>query len=202
MTAEEFANAYKTGLRLTERLLISRGLSQEEAYETAQAAWVKGWERREQLRNPSVVLTWVNTIAINTYRSSLRGLPHFEEVHELPGARHENGASIDVRTLLATCKPNDRRILEQHYLEGLKINEIAALNGWTETAVRIRLLRARRSIRTRAESKKLPKYLFRYGKDACQGLARKPASVRKAAPATGTAVRSAGRPARVLRPVA
>ena len=32
-----------------------------------------------------------------------------------------------------------------HYLEGYKVQEIARAHGWTETAVRIRLLRARRA---------------------------------------------------------
>jgi DNA-directed RNA polymerase specialized sigma24 family protein len=37
-------------------------------------------------------------------------------------------------------------VLQRHYLEGYKVQEIAQQQGWTETAVRIRLLRARRSV--------------------------------------------------------
>jgi len=44
------------------------------------------------------------------------------------------------------CKPNDRIVLHSHYIEGYKVQEIAEQHGWTETAVRIRLLRARRSV--------------------------------------------------------
>jgi predicted DNA-binding protein YlxM (UPF0122 family) len=37
-------------------------------------------------------------------------------------------------------------VLHSHYIEGYKVQEIAEQHGWTETAVRIRLLRARRSV--------------------------------------------------------
>jgi DNA-directed RNA polymerase specialized sigma24 family protein len=55
-------------------------------------------------------------------------------------------AAIDVKRILKECKPNDRVVLEGHYLEGYKVQEIAERHGWSETAVRIRLLRARRSV--------------------------------------------------------
>ena len=52
MTREEYGAAYKKGYNLTVRFLVSRGLSYDSAQETAQAAWVKGWERLGQLRDP------------------------------------------------------------------------------------------------------------------------------------------------------
>jgi DNA-directed RNA polymerase specialized sigma24 family protein len=57
-----------------------------------------------------------------------------------------NLAAIDVRRILKSCKHNDRMVLQRHYLEGFKVQEIAEQQGWTETAVRIRLLRARRTV--------------------------------------------------------
>jgi DNA-directed RNA polymerase specialized sigma24 family protein len=60
-----------------------------------------------------------------------------------------NVAAIDVKRILKECKPNDRVVLEGHYIEGYKVQEIARKHGWSETAVRIRLLRARRSVERR-----------------------------------------------------
>ena len=60
-----------------------------------------------------------------------------------------NVAAIDVKRILNECKPNDRIVLEGHYIEGFKVQEIAQQHGWSETAVRIRLLRARRSVERR-----------------------------------------------------
>ncbi len=68
MTREGYGQAYQKGFSLTVRFLLSRGVQRDAADEAAQAAWVKGWERLEQLRNESSVTTWVNTIALNVYR--------------------------------------------------------------------------------------------------------------------------------------
>ncbi len=146
MTREEFGTAYQKGYKLTTRFLVSRGLSGDSAQETAQAAWVRGWEKLAQLRDPKMVMTWMNSIALNLYRSSLRREPFLHELPELVAPSKTNLAAIDLQRVLKTCKKNDRMVLERHYLEGYQVREIADDNGWTETAVRIRLLRARRAV--------------------------------------------------------
>jgi RNA polymerase sigma-70 factor (ECF subfamily) len=149
MTTEDFGKAYQKGFNLTVRFLVSRGLSYDSALDTAQAAWAKGWERREQLRDPSLVLTWTNSIALNIHRTFLRREPQTQTLPELQAPARMNVAAIDVKRILNECKPNDRVVLEGHYIEGYKVQEIASQNGWSETAVRIRLLRARRSVERR-----------------------------------------------------
>ncbi|MCC7496139.1 MAG: hypothetical protein IT160_01090 [Bryobacterales bacterium] len=146
MTQDEYGTAYKSGFNLTIRFLVSKGVPYDTARETAQAAWVKGWERLAQLRNPSMILTWMNSIALNIHRSYLRREPQQQPLPELSTAPRVNLAAIDVGRMLKCCKQNDRLVLEWHYLEGYKVQEIARRQGWTETAVRIRLLRARRAV--------------------------------------------------------
>lgn len=145
MTREEFGAAYNRGYNMTVRFLVSRGLQYDSAQETAQAAWAKGWERLSQLRDPSMVLTWMNSIALNLHRSCMRREPFLQTLPELSTPPKVNLAAIDVRRILQTCRVNDRVVLQRHYLEGYKVQEIARAHGWTETAVRIRLLRARRA---------------------------------------------------------
>ena len=149
MTRDEFGSAYSRGYSMTVRFLVSRGLSYDSAQETAQAAWVKGWERLAQLRDSSMVLTWMNSIALNIHRSCVRREPFLQSLPELPTPPKVNLAAIDVRRILKTCKKNDRMVLQRHYLEGYKVQEIARAHGWTDTAVRIRLLRARRAVNKR-----------------------------------------------------
>jgi len=149
MTREEYGIAYKRGYSLTVRFLVSRGLSYDSAQETAQGAWAKGWQRIDQLRDPNMVLTWINSIALNIHRSCMRREPFLQTLPELSTPPKINLAAIDVRRILKTCKKNDRMVLERHYLEGYKVQEIARSHGWTETAVRIRLLRARRAVNKR-----------------------------------------------------
>jgi RNA polymerase sigma-70 factor, ECF subfamily len=188
MTNEEYAAAYAKGFNLTLRLALSRGLSADDAREAAQAAWAKGWERRAQLRKPSMVVTWVNTIALNWYRSSLRGKPRFEELQEHPNSTEQNVAAIDVKALLNNCRPSDRLVLEEHYLLGMKVSEIAGRHGWTETAVRIRLLRARRNLREKLEKKSVPPCYFQ--------PEYREAEVANSAPAAGAAKLEAHTPAK------
>jgi RNA polymerase sigma factor (sigma-70 family) len=146
MTREEYGQAYQKGFNLTVRFLVSRGLAYDAAQETAQAAWVKGWERLGQLRDSSMDMTWMNSIALNIHRSYIRREPLLQTLPELSTQPKINLAAIDVRRILKTCKNNDRMVLQRHYLEGFKVQEIAQEQGWTETAVRIRLLRARRTV--------------------------------------------------------
>jgi RNA polymerase sigma-70 factor (ECF subfamily) len=149
MTREEYGAAYQKGYKLTIRFLVSRGVSPDTAQETAQAAWTRGWERLGQLRDASMVSTWTNSIALNIHRSCIRREPVLQILPELPTPPKVNLAAIDVRRILKHCKTKDRLVLHRYYIEGYKVQEIAKSQGWTETAVRIRLLRARRSARKR-----------------------------------------------------
>src|SRR5580704_4556938 len=145
MTSEQYGSAYRNGFMRTVRLLIMRGLSCDSAQETAQAAWVRGWEKLAQLRDPKMVVTWINTIALNMYRTSLRREPFLEELPDVLIPPAVNLAAIDVQRILKFCKQNDRLVLQRRYLEGHEVREIAQNHGWSETAVRVRLLRARRA---------------------------------------------------------
>ncbi len=93
-----------------------------------------------------MVLTWTNTIALNLYRTGIRREPFLQELPEIVAAPKANVAVIDLQRALKTCKKNERMVLQRHYLEGYQVREIALANGWSDTAVRIRLLRARRAV--------------------------------------------------------
>jgi DNA-directed RNA polymerase specialized sigma24 family protein len=152
MTRDEYGQAYQIGFESTIRLLLSRGAPSDRAREVAQAAWTRGWERLSQLRNDRLVRIWVNTIALNVYRSVLRREPAYQPLPELSTRADVNFAAIDVARILKICRPCDRALLEQH-MRGFTIEEIAHKQGASETAIRIRLLRARRAARTIVESR-------------------------------------------------
>jgi RNA polymerase sigma factor (sigma-70 family) len=146
ITDECFSIGYEKGFPLTVRFLLARGLSYELALETAQAAWTKGWEKRAQLRQPALLLTWTNTIALNIYRTSLRRELQNETLPPPATSVSLDVSAIDVERILTQCKPNDGKIIRKHYIDGYKPQEIAHLYGCTETAIRIRLYRARRKL--------------------------------------------------------
>ena len=150
MTEDDYGQAYQRGFDLTLRFLRSRGVPWEHASEVSQAAWAKGWERREQLRNQDMVVTWVNAIALNVHRRVLRNEPTWQALPELRTMPGINLAAIDMARILRLCCPGDRALLRQQ-MNGLTPREIARMRGVPESAIRIRLLRARRAARLRIE---------------------------------------------------
>lgn len=118
----------------------------------AQEAWTKGWERLDQLRDSGRILPWINTIAINLYRS-LRTTTRYElpldgHTAEIASACAELKA-CEARSVLDKCREQDSELLQSHYCRGFSIGEIARQNNWSDGATRTRLLRARRRSRSR-----------------------------------------------------
>ena len=148
MTRDEYSLAYDNGYKLTVRFLVSRGLSGESAEEAAQAAWAKGWEHRDNLRNPKMVVSWVNTIALNLFRNWFRRRESPEELPEIPTTPKVDAQAIDLHRTLDKCDLRDRELLERHYLEGYTSEELAKISDCTAVAVRVRLLRVRRRLGT------------------------------------------------------
>lgn len=152
MTRDGYGLAYQKGFDLTVRFLLSRGAQREYAMEVAQGAWVRGWERLHQLREDAMVVTWVNTIALNAFRRVMRREAPSQELPEIVSPHGIDMAAIDVHRILNYCRPSERILFEQQ-MYGATTEEIARKHGVTETAIRIRLLRARRATRSRLEKR-------------------------------------------------
>ncbi len=153
MDAIHFSKAYELGLNRTIAFLLSRGIKYDDAQDVAQTAWLRGWERLLQLRDDSMLLQWVNTIALNHYRRTLRTKDRREEwkpAYYDAATTVVDCAAIDISTILDACKPKDRDLLEAH-LRGESPKEMAEREGVSPTAIRIRLLRARRCARELCE---------------------------------------------------
>lgn len=147
MDAKVFGDTYARGLKSTINFLSSRGVPRDMAPECAQAAWAKGWERIKQLRDENLLISWVNSIALNHSRRALKKAKH--EVAWTPDRERKTEidlAAIDIAAILQSCGPKDRRLLEAQ-LDGRSAQELAAETGLTETAMRLRCLRARRAAR-------------------------------------------------------
>jgi RNA polymerase sigma factor (sigma-70 family) len=153
MDAVNFSQAYLQGIQRTINFLLSRGVPHDMAPDIAQSAWTRGWERLEQLRDESTILAWINTIALNQFRRRMRSNQHELELkpaHFDSLATDLNWAAIDMARILEACSPKDRALLESQLL-GTTPKELAEKEGVSQTAIRIRLLRARRSARQLCE---------------------------------------------------
>ena len=102
-----------------------------------------------------MVLAWVNTIALNVHRRLQRNEPAWQALPELGTTPRVNLAAIDLARILKICGPGDRAFL-RYQMNGLSPREIAKMRGVPESAIRIRLLRARRAARRRVELGRCP----------------------------------------------
>jgi DNA-directed RNA polymerase specialized sigma24 family protein len=149
MTSQDFETAYGLGYPRTVAFLRSRGLERENAIEVAQGAWVRGWEKRAQLRDQTMLITWINRIAVNlsiaNFRKGCREIP-LSEIHMRRAITNQHMEAMELALLLKVCRPCDRTLLEE-FISGASIREIAAKKNASPTAIRIRLVRARRVVR-------------------------------------------------------
>jgi len=150
MTREEYGDAYRLGRERTIRYLLSRGAAPALVPDIAQSAWLRGWERLAQLRDPGTIIPWVNSIALNHYKRVIQKECLHQEIRDSDhGTTCLNLAAIDVSRMLRACRPADRELLEAQ-MNGVTAKEIAHKQGLPASTVRIRFLRARRSARALA----------------------------------------------------
>lgn len=145
MRRNDYAEAFEAGFPATRRFLLSRGAGLEEAEEIAQAAWVRGWEFRDQLRDPGLVGFWVNSIARNLFRAKFRSKA-VVPIEGVDAPYMLNLEEIELHRLLERCSRRDRDLLERS-LQGYSAEEIARDEGITPTGIRVRLLRIRQALR-------------------------------------------------------
>jgi len=172
MTCEEYADAFRTGYRLTLRFLLSRGAAFHVAEEITQAAWAKGWEYRGQLQNPSRVAVWVNSIAKNMLLNQYGSRKNLEALSEAAAVSGRNGTheAAEVGSVLRKCKPHDRDLLRRHYLEGFTTAEIAREIGVAPATIRVQLLRLRAWIRRRLRSGRVVPVRAEFRKLVVEGM--------------------------------
>jgi DNA-directed RNA polymerase specialized sigma24 family protein len=113
---------------------------------------VRGWEKRDQLRNAGAVVSWINAIALNYHRCAVHDEARYQALPDLCGRVGIDLAPLDAARVLKFCHPQDR-VLFEHQLDGFTMKEIASKLGVSETAIRIRLLRARRAVRASVEGR-------------------------------------------------
>jgi DNA-directed RNA polymerase specialized sigma24 family protein len=152
MTHEAYGEAYQQGFRKTVRVLCSRGAPVNFAEDIAQAAWLRGWQKLDQLRDEAMIVSWVNAIAINYHRRGSQIEARYQFLPERCGHIGIDLAPLEAEKILNHCRPRDRVLFEQQ-MGGLTTLEIAKKQGVTATAIRIRFLRARRAVRASLEDR-------------------------------------------------
>jgi DNA-directed RNA polymerase specialized sigma24 family protein len=123
-----------------------------DAEDHAQAAWLQGWQKIDQLRDEGLVVRWINAIAVNYHRRGCCREARYQALADPCGEVGIDLARLDAAKILKFCRPGDRLLFE-HQLGGLTTEEIAQQQRVSPTAIRIRLFRARRAVRACLEGR-------------------------------------------------
>ena len=150
MTTTDYAQAYETGFRKTVRFLVSHGVEAATAEESAQAAWARGWEKRNHLKEAKRVVQWVNTIALNIFRGRYRKESREEAlpVREFSVEPVDRMARVDLAKGASQCSKRDWQLLTAHYVDGFTSEEIAERMDLNPVTVRVRISRAKSKLRS------------------------------------------------------
>ena len=136
--------------------MVSRGLPDPEAQEIAQAAWVRGWERRWQLRDQGMIFSWINSIAVNMSRNQFRRNAKNQDLKEMADRRpgpSAGGARVDLQCLLSKCDELDQSLLWMQTIGGFTTAEIGRHHGLKASTVRVRLMRAKARLKRQSHRK-------------------------------------------------
>lgn len=123
------------------------------AHEAVQAAWVSAWRRLGSLRDPDRLRPWLISIAANQARQMLRSARrrHGYEGSVTPPVAVDPGSRaelLDLAEAVSHLEPDERRLLGLRFVGGLTSEEIARELGGSASAVRGRIARIVKRLRT------------------------------------------------------
>ncbi|MFN9262506.1 MAG: RNA polymerase sigma factor [Acidobacteriota bacterium] len=170
LTANQFAAAYRGFFHQTVNYLRASGSNAERAEEIAQAAWARGWECREQLRDVSAVQSWVCTIARNLRHMDFRKARTMQNLTETAATIQPDPRPLYLQQILRPLPKPDRSLLLATYIDGRTSGELGAQLGISPVAVRVRVARAKSSVRKYLSGLRSP------GRDTLEAHAPPPAS--------------------------
>lgn len=153
-------NAFVTLMREQELSLYRAAkaiLHREEDVEDAvQETVCKAFQKLPDLRQPKFFKTWLTRILINCCYDLLRqqkGLVPLELLPETGAPDRDSDLSLDVRAALDALSENDRLVMTLFYLNDLPVRDIAQTLAISESAVKQRLVHARRRFRNAYEER-------------------------------------------------
>lgn len=135
---------------LVYRLAFARTRSKEGAEDVFQEVFLRLVAKHPDLKNEAHEKAWFCRVTINCANSYWRNPFHrrtqsLEDTGELTAPPLEAGSELD--TCLDRLSPELRVVVHLYYYEGYSTPEIARLLRKKESAVRMRLMRARRQLR-------------------------------------------------------
>lgn len=164
-----FAQCYPPAVRFG----VLSGLGPDRAQDCAQDAFIRAYERREQLRDPAAFAVWFHRIVTRCLldllagpNEALAGLPDDEELAE-DWARNQvprpeevaltNERREGIWRQIERLPPGYRVPLVLRYYHGFSTREVAEIVGVSHGAARVTLHRAMRRLRVALVEERAPR---------------------------------------------
>jgi RNA polymerase sigma-70 factor (ECF subfamily) len=118
------------------------------AEDAAQEACIALYRGITSLRDPASFNAWVYRIVVREAARARRRRACPEVVAEVAAGFESPAVDLDIERALATLSPALREVTVLYYFEDLASREIAAVLGVPDGTVRVRLMMARRKLRS------------------------------------------------------
>jgi RNA polymerase sigma-70 factor (ECF subfamily) len=169
---KEFMDRLRPIHRQLEKFILSMTRDRDDAHDLMQDTILIAWQRMDTLRDPAAFKTYLYTIASNRFKRRFVREKYFgvfsEELQDQlstsdPSPERSTDASL-VREALQRLPWKYREAIILYEINDLSIEEVRRIQGGTTSAVKVRLLRARRLLAkllgVAAESTSHPSYML------------------------------------------
>lgn len=139
----------------------------ETTYDAIQETFIKVYKNISKLREPSAYYGWLTSIAKNTAIDILRTKPSETElVYEdnndrvMEDKQVEKDVSLDIKTVLKKLKPDEIDLLSLVYYDGMRISQIAKMQGVPATTVYSRFNKAKKNLKSQLKVHGIDKAIY------------------------------------------
>lgn len=140
----------------------------ETTYDVIQETFIKVYKSINRLRSPKAYYGWITIIAKNTARDFRRtarfetSLSYEEEDYSvfLKEDETQKDVALDVEKVLKKLAPEDADLLSLVYYDGMRISQIAKMQGVPATTVYSRFNKAKRNLKAQLNAHGIDKAIY------------------------------------------
>ncbi len=140
----------------------------ETTYDAIQEVFIKVYKNISKLRSPAAYYGWITVIAKNTARDFMRtarfetSLSYSEEDYTdfLKDDEAQKDVSLDIEAVLKKLATDDADLLSLVYYDGMRISQIAKMQGVPATTVYSRFNKAKRNLKAQLNAHGIDKAIY------------------------------------------
>ena len=148
VTEQEFEQHIRTQRATVFRLAYSMMKNREDADDITQDAFVRLYQSHERFRTEDNLKAWLIRVTINLCKDLLRSAWRRHKSDDMTEKVCESREELHLLDSVKKLKPESGAVVYLYYYEGYSVEEIARLRRTTSAAVRTRLTRARKELKT------------------------------------------------------